>query len=79
MIIVLNSVGLPVEYISLILSVDWLLDRFRTAVKDIHDIMFIFFSLAVGLAAGVGMYAGALVGTVLIGATIMIGLSINED
>ena len=33
MVIVLNAVGLPVEYIGLILSVDWLLDRFRTAVN----------------------------------------------
>ena len=37
MIIVLNAVGLPVEYISLILSVDWLLDRFRTAVNCFGD------------------------------------------
>lgn len=37
MIIVLNAVGLPVEYISLILSVDWLLDRFRTAVNAFGD------------------------------------------
>ena len=29
MVIVLNAVGLPVEYIGLILSVDWLLDRFQ--------------------------------------------------
>ena len=33
MVIVLNAVGLPVEYIGLILSIDWLLDRFRTAVN----------------------------------------------
>lgn len=37
MIIVLNAVGLPVEYIGLILSVDWLLDRFRTAVNVFGD------------------------------------------
>ncbi len=37
MIIVLNAVGLPVEYISLILAVDWLLDRFRTAVNVFGD------------------------------------------
>jgi len=37
MLIVLNAVGLPVEYIGLILSVDWLLDRFRTAVNAFGD------------------------------------------
>ena len=46
--------------------------RFRTAVKDPQDIVFIFFALAVGLAAGVGMYMIALVGTVFIGAIIAI-------
>ena len=37
MLIVLNAVGLPVEYIGLILSVDWFLDRFRTAVNVFGD------------------------------------------
>jgi Na+/H+-dicarboxylate symporter len=37
MLIVLNAVGLPVEYVGLILSVDWLLDRFRTAVNTLGD------------------------------------------
>ena len=37
MVIVLNAVGLPVEYIGLILSVDWLLDRFRTSVNAFGD------------------------------------------
>ena len=37
MMIVLNAVGLPVEYIGLILSVDWLLDRFRTSVNALGD------------------------------------------
>ena len=37
MLIVLNAVGLPVEYIALILSVDWLLDRFRTMANVFGD------------------------------------------
>ncbi len=37
LIIVLKAVGLPVEYVGLILSVDWLLDRFRTAVNVFGD------------------------------------------
>ena len=37
MLIVLNAVSLPVEYVALILSVDWLLDRFRTAVNTFGD------------------------------------------
>jgi uncharacterized membrane protein YhiD involved in acid resistance len=40
--------------------------RFRTAVRDVQDIVFIFFSLAVGMAAGVGLYAVAMAGTVVI-------------
>lgn len=40
--------------------------RFRTAVRDVQDIVYIFFSLAVGMAAGVGLHAIALAGTILI-------------
>ncbi len=40
--------------------------RFRTAVKDATDIMFIFFALTIGLAAGVKMYVVAISGTVFI-------------
>lgn len=39
MLIVLNAVGLPLEYIGLILSIDWLLDRFRTAINVLGDSM----------------------------------------
>ena len=46
--------------------------RFRTAVKDTQDIVFIFFSLAVGLAAGVGMYALAFSSTLVIGLVILV-------
>ena len=33
MVIVLRAVGLPIEGIGLILTIDWLLDRFRTTVN----------------------------------------------
>lgn len=41
--------------------------RFRTAVKDSTDIVFIFFALAMGLAAGVGLHVVAITGSVFIG------------
>ena len=37
MLIVLNAVGLPIEMIGLIIPIDWLLDRFRTAVNVFGD------------------------------------------
>jgi hypothetical protein len=46
--------------------------RFRTAVKDAQDLVFIFFSLAVGLASGVGLYSLALGGTVVVGLVIFV-------
>lgn len=51
--------------------------RFRTAVKDPQDIVFIFFALATGLAAGVGMYTVALVGTVTIGLIVLVTTKAN--
>ncbi len=41
--------------------------RFRTAIKDTQDIVFIFFALAVGMASGVGLYMVAIIGTLTIG------------
>ncbi|TVQ11984.1 MAG: DUF4956 domain-containing protein [Bacteroidetes bacterium] len=41
--------------------------RFRTAVKDASDIMFIFFALTIGLASGVKLYSIAFLGTFFIG------------
>ncbi len=46
--------------------------RFRTAVKDVQDIVFIFFSLAVGMAAGVGMYALAFLSSCMVGSTLLV-------
>jgi uncharacterized membrane protein YhiD involved in acid resistance len=40
--------------------------RFRTAVRDVQDIVYIFFSLAVGMASGVGLHAIAIAGTLVI-------------
>jgi uncharacterized membrane protein YhiD involved in acid resistance len=51
--------------------------RFRTAVKDAQDLVFIFFSLAVGLAAGVGLYPLALGGTLLVGSVIAVMARLN--
>jgi uncharacterized membrane protein YhiD involved in acid resistance len=40
--------------------------RFRTAVRDTQDIVFIFFSLTIGMAAGVGLNSVAIIGTLFI-------------
>ncbi|GAB5464731.1 MAG: DUF4956 domain-containing protein [Candidatus Kapaibacteriales bacterium] len=41
--------------------------RFRTALRDTTDIVFIFFALAVGMASGTGLYKLAGTATVVIG------------
>lgn len=51
--------------------------RFRTAIKETQDIIFIFFSLAIGMASGVGLHALALSSTIFIGAMLFILTKIN--
>jgi len=51
--------------------------RFRTAVRDVQDIVFIFFSLSIGMAAGVGLYSVALLGTILISFAIILLTTFN--
>ncbi|MEL6867377.1 MAG: DUF4956 domain-containing protein [Bacteroidota bacterium] len=46
--------------------------RFRTAVRDVQDIVFIFFALSVGMAAGVGLPGLAIMATLLISAVIIL-------
>ena len=46
--------------------------RFRTAVRDTQDIVFIFFALSIGMAAGVGLTWLAILGTVFISLVIML-------
>lgn len=41
--------------------------RFRTAVKETHDIVYIFFALTIGMAAGVGLHSLAIIGTIFVG------------
>ncbi len=41
--------------------------RFRTAVKETQDIIYIFFSLAIGMAVGVGQHGFAIFSAVFIG------------
>lgn len=40
--------------------------RFRTAVRDVQDIVFIFFALTIGMAAGTGLHIVAIAGTFII-------------
>ena len=47
--------------------------RFRTAVKDIQDIVYIFFALAAGMAAGVGFKGIAIFATLVI-SVVLFGL-----
>ena len=41
--------------------------RFRTALKERLDIIYVFFSLAVGMATGAGYYKIAITGTIFVG------------
>ncbi len=38
MTLVFNAVGLPIEYIPLLLTVDWFLDRCRTTINVMGDV-----------------------------------------
>jgi uncharacterized membrane protein YhiD involved in acid resistance len=46
--------------------------RFRMAIKDTQDIVFIFLSLAIGMAAGVGMFQVSIGSTLFIGIVILL-------
>ncbi len=53
--------------------------RFRTAVKDTQDIIFIFFALATGLACGSGLYLVALTGTLFIAIVSWLAVQIQNE
>ena len=46
--------------------------RFRTAVRDTLDIVFIFYSLAIGMACGVGLHGLAIGGTIVVNIVIIV-------
>lgn len=51
--------------------------RFRTVVRDTLDMAFIFYALAVGMAAGVGLNMVAIAGTFMIGLVIILLVSFD--
>ncbi|MCD4737490.1 MAG: DUF4956 domain-containing protein [Bacteroidales bacterium] len=51
--------------------------RFRTAVRDVQDIVFIFFALTIGMAAGVGLHAVAVAGTIIVSLVAIILFTFN--
>lgn len=46
--------------------------RFRTAVKDAKDAAFLFWAIGIGLACGTGIYMIGLIGSFLIGLTLLV-------
>ncbi|WP_164891014.1 DUF4956 domain-containing protein [Botryobacter ruber] len=51
--------------------------RFRTALRDTQDIIFIFFALAVGMAAGVNLDFTAILATFVIGLVVFVVIKFN--
>ncbi len=51
--------------------------RFRTAIKDPMDIAFLYFSIAVGIMCGADLLTLAILGTVVVGAIIIIASKIS--
>ncbi|MEA3445123.1 MAG: DUF4956 domain-containing protein [Bacteroidota bacterium] len=51
--------------------------RFRTAVRDVQDIIFIFLALAIGMASGVGLKMIAFLGTMFVSIVIIALTTIN--
>ncbi|MDA3847577.1 MAG: DUF4956 domain-containing protein [Vallitaleaceae bacterium] len=54
--------------------------RFRAAIKDPMDIVFMFFAIASGIVTGAGLYTLAIIGAVVVGLVIMIfNINISND
>ncbi len=46
--------------------------RFRTAIKDPLDIVYLFWAIAVGIVLGAGMYPLAVIGCLIVGAILLV-------
>ena len=46
--------------------------RFRTAIKDPLDIVYLFWAIAVGIVLGAGMYPLAVIGSLIVGAILIV-------
>lgn len=53
--------------------------RFRTALRDTQDIIFIFFALAIGMAAGIGLDTMAVITTLVISTVIYFVVKLNPN
>jgi len=54
--------------------------RFRAAIKDPMDIVFMFFAIASGIVTGAGLYTLAIIGAVVVGLVILIfNINISND
>ena len=54
--------------------------RFRAAIKDPMDIVFMFFAIAAGIVTGAGLYTLAIAGSLVIGIMIMIfNINVSHD
>jgi len=51
--------------------------RFRAAVKDSRDAAFVFYAIAVGMTSALGVYSLAFIGTIFIGAAVIIFSFLN--
>ncbi len=51
--------------------------RFRTAVRDVQDIVFIFFALSIGMASGVGLHVIAIASTIIISIIAIVLVTFN--
>jgi uncharacterized membrane protein YhiD involved in acid resistance len=51
--------------------------RFRAAVKDSRDAAFVFYAIAVGMTAALGVYSLAVMGTIFIGCAVIIFSFLN--